>query len=152
MRRARGMRRRMRRRSCSRRSMRLRAHMLTPLCALSPSADSSYLVYPPPVPSHCPTRHPPSAQSPHWRLCTHTHLEWCHAVWQSPLLLHALAQCHQLYPGAQGALRLPRAQRAPASSSRPPPTRATVIPVWSVPGAEKPNQFRRGTRETKIYF
>ncbi|KAF8809659.1 hypothetical protein BYT27DRAFT_7254382 [Phlegmacium glaucopus] len=27
----------------------------------------------------------------------------------------------------------------------------TVIRVWSIPGAEKPYQFRRGTREARIY-
>ncbi|KAF8067456.1 WD40 repeat-like protein, partial [Lyophyllum atratum] len=74
-------------------------------CALSPSADSSYLAYPSPVPS--PTS-PLAAQS--------------------------------------------------SSAPPPPPTphqqsgdKGTVIRVWSVPGAEKLYQFRRGTREARIY-
>ncbi|KNZ77014.1 Autophagy-related protein 18, partial [Termitomyces sp. J132] len=67
------------------------------ICALSPSADNSYLAYPSPVPSPTP-----------------------------PL-------------NSTGTLL--------ATSS----DKGTVIRVWSVPGAEKLYQFRRGTRETRIY-
>jgi autophagy-related protein 18 len=111
------------------------------ICALSPSSDASYLAYPSPVPSpQSPLSNaastPPSAPAPQsgdvllfsTRSLTVTNVLQAH---KTPISFLAMNSAGTLL--------------ATASS------KGTVIRVWSVPGAEKLYQFRRGTREAKIY-
>ncbi|KAL0957945.1 hypothetical protein HGRIS_000126 [Hohenbuehelia grisea] len=125
------------------------------ICALSSSADASVLAYPSPVPSAtsplaaypAPSSSPsstapistsssPSAQSPTgdvllFSTSTLTTLNIIPAAHKSPLGLLALSPSGNML----------------ATCS----VKGTVIRVWSVPKAEKLYQFRRGSRETRIY-
>ena len=129
--------------------MRLRAYMLTPLCALSPSLTLRTLL----IRLLCPPAAPlaaPSAQSP---VGAYAPTPILNGATQSGKVLFfstrslnatSIIQAHKA-PSAFLALNAAGILLATASD------KGTAIPVWSVPGAEKPNQFRRGTWETKIY-
>lgn len=115
------------------------------ICALSPSADNSFLAYPSPVPSPAmplagtsssPPSNPaglPPTQSGDVLLFSTRSLTVANVIQahKSPISFLSI--------NATGTLL------ATASD------KGTVIRVWSTPGAEKLYQFRRGTRETKIY-
>jgi autophagy-related protein 18 len=113
------------------------------ICALSPSSDSSYLAYPSPVPSPSSvTRHPtaatPSSASPQPQ--------------SGDVILFStrtltLANVIRAHKAPISFLALNSAGTLLATAS----DKGTVIRVWSVPGAEKLYQFRRGTREARIY-
>ena len=119
---------------------------LKAVCALSPSSDNSYLAYPSPVPSPSTpiatiatpssVSSPPSTSTP-----------------QS-------GDVHIFSTRSLSVVNVIQAHKAPISflSINPSGTllatsseKGTVIRVWSIPGAEKLYQFRRGTREAKIY-
>ncbi|KAF8886740.1 WD40 repeat-like protein [Infundibulicybe gibba] len=116
------------------------------ICALSPSADSSYLAYPSPVPSPTaalttqPTSVPPAASS-------------STAPPQSgDVLLFStrsltVANVIQAHKAPISFLSINSTGTLLATAS----DKGTVIRVWSIPGAEKLYQFRRGTREARIY-
>ncbi|KIY61345.1 WD40 repeat-like protein [Cylindrobasidium torrendii FP15055 ss-10] len=110
------------------------------ICALSPSADSSFLAYPSPVPSPATTMSttpaPPSqppTQSGDVLLFSTRSLTVANVIQahKSPIALLSINPSGTLLATASD--------------------KGTVIRVWSVPGAEKLYQFRRGTREAKIY-
>lgn len=113
------------------------------ICALSPSADSSYLAYPSPVPSPTTplaTSVPPPAASASG------------ATQSGDVLLFStrsltVANVIQAHKAPISFLSINSSGSLLATSSE----KGTVIRVWSVPGAEKLYQFRRGTREARIY-
>lgn len=100
------------------------------ICALSPSVDSSYLAYPSPVPS---TSTSPTPQTGDVLLFSTRSL--------------TVANVIQAHTAPISCLALNSTGTLLATAS----DKGTVIRVWSVPGAEKLYQFRRGTREAKIY-
>ncbi|TEB26283.1 WD40 repeat-like protein [Coprinellus micaceus] len=105
------------------------------VCALSPSVDSSYLAYPSPVPSSSGPSTLNANQGP-----------------TGDVLLFStrsltVANAIQAHKAPISYLALNQAGTMLATSSE----KGTVIRVWSVPGAEKLYQFRRGTREARIY-
>ncbi|KAF6745315.1 WD40 repeat-like protein [Ephemerocybe angulata] len=102
------------------------------ICALSPSVDSSYLAYPSPVPSSSTSPSPTPASGDVLLFSTRS------------LTVANVIQAHKA-PISCLALNSTGTLLATASD------KGTVIRVWSVPGAEKLYQFRRGTREAKIY-
>ncbi|KAA1477431.1 WD40 repeat-like protein [Dentipellis sp. KUC8613] len=112
------------------------------IVALSPSADNSYLAYPSPLPTPTPlSSQPPSQPAP--------------AAQSTPtgdVLLFStktlsVTQLIRAHKAPLSALALNSTGTLLATSSE----KGTVIRVWSVPGAEKLYQFRRGTREARIY-
>ncbi|KZV79549.1 WD40 repeat-like protein [Exidia glandulosa HHB12029] len=117
------------------------------ICALSPSADNSYLAYPSPI---------PSATSP---LATTANAgasgsgaSGNAATQTGDVLLFStrtltVANVVQAHKAPIAFLSINASGTLLATAS----DKGTVIRVWSVPGAEKLYQFRRGTRETKIY-
>ena len=121
--------------------MDLDSNKTTAICALSPSADSSYLAYPSPVPS--PTTPlatatsvpPPASTSPQNQ--------------SGDVLLFStrsltVANVIQAHKAPISFLSI----RSIFTTSS---EKSTVIRVWSIPGAEKLYQFKRGTREARIY-
>ncbi|ESK89531.1 protein-vacuolar targeting protein [Moniliophthora roreri MCA 2997] len=122
------------------------------ICALSPSADNSYLAYPSPVPS--PTS-PLSAQAANSSTSPQPATSSSGATSQNQsgdVLLFStrsltVANVIQAHKAPISFLSLSSNGSLLATSSE----KGTVIRVWSVPGAEKLYQFRRGTREAKIY-
>ena len=129
-------------------------HILTSasaICALSPSADSSYLAYPSPVPSPSAPLAAPSAQSSTGPSAP-TPTSNNSAAQSGDVLLFStrsltVANVIQAHKAPLAFLALNAAGTLLATAS----DKGTVIRVWSVPGAEKLYQFRRGTRETRIY-
>ncbi|KAJ8091226.1 autophagy protein [Marasmius tenuissimus] len=123
------------------------------ICGLSPSADNSYLAYPSPVPS--PTS-PLSTQNASSN-ATSSQAASSSASGSSTnqsgdVLLFStrsltVANVIQAHKAPISFLSLSSNGSLLATSSE----KGTVIRVWSVPGAEKLYQFRRGTREAKIY-
>ncbi|TFK72835.1 WD40 repeat-like protein [Pluteus cervinus] len=108
------------------------------ICALSPSSENSYLAYPAPVPS--PTSQmsaQPSASSsvPPGDICIYST--------RSLTPVNAI----QAHKSSISSLAINSTGTILASAS----DKGTVIRVWSIPGAQKLYQFRRGTREAKIY-
>ncbi|TBU57146.1 WD40 repeat-like protein [Dichomitus squalens] len=112
------------------------------IVALSPSADNSYLAYPSPVPSPAlsqasATQHPsPPATAPS----------------TGDVLLFStrsltVANVIQAHKSPISFLSINSTGTLLATASE----KGTVIRVWSIPGAEKLYQFRRGTREARIY-
>ncbi|KAK0467365.1 WD40 repeat-like protein [Desarmillaria tabescens] len=93
------------------------------ICALSPSADSSYLAYP----------SPPQTQSGDVLLFSTRSLTVANVIQahKSPISFLSINSTGTLLATASD--------------------KGTVIRVWSIPGAEKLYQFRRGTREARIY-
>jgi autophagy-related protein 18 len=111
--------------------------MRAAIVALSPSSDNSYLAYPSPVPS-------PSAPAP-------TTGASAPAPQSGDVLLFStrsltVANVIQAHKQPLALLQLNSTGTLLATAS----TRGTVIRVWSVPGAEKLYQLRRGTSPTRI--
>ncbi|KAI8971305.1 WD40 repeat-like protein [Trametes punicea] len=111
------------------------------IIALSPSADNSYLAYPSPVPS--PALAKSAAQEP-----TPT----TSAPSTGDVLLFStrsltVANVIQAHKSPISFLSINSTGTMLATASE----KGTVIRVWSIPGAEKLYQFRRGTREARIY-
>ncbi|KIM78177.1 hypothetical protein PILCRDRAFT_75801 [Piloderma croceum F 1598] len=114
------------------------------ICALSPSADNSYLAYPSPVPS--PTTPlanqtasaPPSASSAQQQ-SGDVLLFSTRSLTVSNVIQAHKAPISFLSINSTGTLLATASEKG------------TVIRVWSIPGAEKLYQFRRGTREARIY-
>ena len=113
------------------------------VCALSPLADSSYLAYPSPVPSPTsplsqqptPATPPPSGSQQSGDI-----IVFC----TRKLLVENVIQAHK---APISFLSINSSGTMLASASE----KGTVIRVWSIPGSEKLYQFRRGTREARIY-
>ncbi|KAI0824937.1 WD40 repeat-like protein [Trametes gibbosa] len=112
------------------------------IVALSPSADNSYLAYPSPVPS------PALAQT--------TAAQQSTSVTAAPstgdVLLFStrsltVANVIQAHKSPISFLSINSSGTMLATAS----DKGTVIRVWSIPGAEKLYQFRRGTREARIF-
>ncbi|VDC05881.1 unnamed protein product [Peniophora sp. CBMAI 1063] len=127
-------------------NMRLQHVIETPpnpeaIVSLSPSADNSYLAYPSPLPTPStltpsPTAPPPGAPpAPTGDVVLFS---------TKSLTVTQLIRAHK---APLSALVLNSTGTLLATSSE----KGTVIRVWSVPGAEKLYQFRRGTREARIY-
>ncbi|ESK87645.1 autophagy-related protein [Moniliophthora roreri MCA 2997] len=112
------------------------------ICALSPSADNSYLAYPSPVPS--PTSAPSNNSS---STSTTTAQNQSGDVLLFSTRSLTVANVIQAHKAPISFLSLSSNGSLLATSSE----KGTVIRVWSVPGAQKLYQFRRGTREAKIY-
>lgn len=113
------------------------------VCALSPSADNSYLAYPSPVPSPSTSLaatsaapSPPSTSAPQ--------NGDVHIFSTRSLTVVNAIQAHKA-PISFLSINSTGTLLATASE------KGTVIRVWSVPSAEKLYQFRRGTREAVIY-
>ncbi|KAH9948035.1 WD40 repeat-like protein [Amylocystis lapponica] len=113
------------------------------IVALSPSADNSYLAYPSPVPSPTsPLAQPsvqPAAPAPAAQQTGDVLLFSTRSLTVANVIQAHKAPISFLSINSTGTLL--------ASAS----DKGTVIRVWSIPGAEKLYQFRRGTREARIY-
>ncbi|KAH7919591.1 WD40 repeat-like protein [Leucogyrophana mollusca] len=112
------------------------------ICALSPSADSSYLAYPSPVPSPASTLSPQASPAP----------PPPSAQQSGDVLLFStrsltVANVIQAHKSPISFLSINSSGTLLATAS----DKGTVIRVWSIPGSEKLYQFRRGTREARIY-
>ncbi|EKM56318.1 uncharacterized protein PHACADRAFT_172055 [Phanerochaete carnosa HHB-10118-sp] len=111
------------------------------IVALSPSSDNSYLAYSSPVPSPTSLTQTNSGQPPATT-----------AAQTGDVLLFSTrslttANVIQAHKSPISLLSINQSGTMLATAS----DKGTVIRVWSIPGAEKLYQFRRGTRETKIY-
>ncbi|KAM6492800.1 WD40 repeat-like protein [Amanita muscaria] len=114
------------------------------ICALSPSSDSSYLAYPSPVPSpSTPLTATPSAPSAAATLSSPPSGDIHIFSTRSLSIVNAI----QAHKASISSLAINSSGTLLATTSE----KGTVIRVWSIPGAEKLYQFRRGTREAKIY-
>lgn len=111
-------------------------------CALSPSADNSYLAYPSPVPS--PTTQSPSQASTS-QAPPSSHQSGDVLLFSTRTL--TVANVIQAHKSPISFLSINSTGTMLATAS----DKGTVIRVWSIPGAEKLYQFRRGTREARIY-
>jgi len=121
------------------------SEMLIPaICALSPSSDSSYLAYPSPVPSPSSISQNPATPTPSSASSPQTQSGDVILFSTRTLTLANVIRAHKA-PISFLALNPAGTLLATASD------KGTVIRVWSVPGAEKLYQFRRGTREARIY-
>lgn len=112
------------------------------ICALSPSADSSFLAYPSPVPS--PTS--PLAAPPPVAPSSQPQTQSGDVLLFSTRSL-TVANVIQAHKSPISFLSINSTGSLLATAS----DKGTVIRVWSIPGAEKLYQFRRGTREARIY-
>ncbi|KAG2003729.1 autophagy-type protein 18, variant 2 [Coprinopsis cinerea AmutBmut pab1-1] len=123
------------------------------ICALSPSADSSYLAYPSPVPSS--SSAPLSAPGSSGTSTTSSSTPAAPASSSSgsgDVLLFStrsltVSNVIQAHKSPISHLAINSTGTLLATTSE----KGTVVRVWSIPGAEKLYQFRRGTREAKIY-
>lgn len=115
------------------------------ICALSPSADSSYLAYPSPVPSPTSPLAQPSSAPPPPAVGGSQPQSGDVLVFSTRSL--TVANVIQAHKAPISFLSINSTGSLLATASE----KGTVIRVWSIPGAEKLYQFRRGTRETKIY-
>lgn len=109
------------------------------IVALSPSSDNSYLAYPSPVPSPTSavsTTSPPAASGSQ---------SGDVLIFSTRTL--SVANVIQAHKSPISFLSINSTGTLLATAS----DKGTVIRVWSIPGAEKLYQFRRGTREAKIY-
>ncbi|KAG6827488.1 hypothetical protein H0H92_011564 [Tricholoma furcatifolium] len=116
----------------------------TAICALSPSADSSYLAYPSPVPSPTSPLAAPSTSSqpppaPSQQQSGDVLLFSTRSLTVANVIQAHKAPISFLSINSTGSLLATASEKG------------TVIRVWSIPGAEKLYQFRRGTREARIY-
>ncbi|KAL5476921.1 ATG18 [Sanghuangporus weigelae] len=143
------------------------------VCALSPAAESSYLAYPSPVPS--PTQ-PLSQQStaagaastsssspPSSSHTQHLHQSASASASASASSSSASSQSGDVILFSTRKLiveNVIQAHKSPISFLSINSTgtllataseKGTVIRVWGIPGSEKLYQFRRGTREARIY-
>lgn len=117
------------------------------ICALSPSADNSYLAYPSPIPSAT----SPLATTANAGANGSTASGSASAQTGDVLVFNTrtqtVANVVQAHKAPVAFLSINASGTLLATAS----DKGTVIRVWSIPGAEKLYQFRRGTRETKIY-
>ncbi|KAJ3505745.1 hypothetical protein NLJ89_g7258 [Agrocybe chaxingu] len=113
------------------------------ICALSPSADSSYLAYPSPVPS--PATPLASGTAASSSAAPSTSQSGDVLLFSTRSL--TVANVIQAHKAPLSFLSINSTGSLLATSSE----KGTVIRVWSIPGAEKLYQFRRGTREAQIY-
>lgn len=112
------------------------------IIALSPSSDNSYLAYPSPVPSPTTQTQPSAQPAPPSTLAQQT----------GDVLLFStrsltVANVIQAHKSPISFLSINSTGTILATAS----DKGTVIRVWSIPGAEKLYQFRRGTREARIH-
>ncbi|KAG6856322.1 hypothetical protein H0H87_005523 [Tephrocybe sp. NHM501043] len=113
------------------------------ICALSPSADSSYLAYPSPVPSPTSPLAPSTSSQPP---PSSSQQQTGDVLLFSTRSL-TVANVIQAHKAPISFLSINSTGSLLATAS----DKGTVIRVWSIPGAEKLYQFRRGTREARIY-
>ncbi|KAH9954773.1 WD40 repeat-like protein [Russula dissimulans] len=113
------------------------------IVALSPSADNSYLAYPSPVPP--PTPITVSPQTPPAQSSSAGAASGDVLLFSTKSL--TVSQIIRAHKAPISALALNSTGTLLATASE----KGTVIRVWGVPGAEKLYQFRRGTREARIY-
>lgn len=113
------------------------------IVALSPSADNSYLAYPSPVPAPAPI--PISPQTPPAQSTSTGAASGDVLLFSTKSL--TVSQIIRAHKAPISALALNSSGTLLATAS----DKGTVIRVWGVPGAEKLYQFRRGTREARIY-
>lgn len=113
------------------------------VCALSPSSDSSYIAYPSPVPS--PTS--PLSQHPAASASTPISTQQSGDVILFSTRTLTVSNVIQAHKSPISFLSMNSTGTILATAS----DKGTVIRVWSIPGAEKLYQFRRGTREARIY-
>ena len=113
------------------------------IVALSPSADNSYLAYPSPVPAPAPV--PISPQTPPAQPPSTASASGDVLLFSTKSL--TVSQIIRAHKAPISALALNSTGTLLATASE----KGTVIRVWGVPGAEKLYQFRRGTREARIY-
>ena len=113
------------------------------IVALSPSADNSYLAYPSPVPAPAPI--PISPQTPPAQSTSTGAASGDVLLFSTKSL--TVSQIIRAHKAPISALALNSTGTLLATAS----DKGTVIRVWGVPGAEKLYQFRRGTREARIY-
>ncbi|KAK2464078.1 hypothetical protein APHAL10511_003908 [Amanita phalloides] len=112
------------------------------ICALSPSADNSYLAYPSPIPSSStPLTATSSTSSSSF---TTSQSGDVHIFSTRSLTVVNVIQAHKA-PISFLSINSTGTLLATASE------KGTVIRVWGIPNAEKLHQFRRGTREARIY-
>ncbi|KAI9462880.1 WD40 repeat-like protein [Lactarius psammicola] len=128
-------------------NMRLQHVIETPpnpeaIVALSPSADNSYLAYPSPVPVPAPVS--ASSQTPPAPSTAATASGDVLLFSTKSLTVSQIIRAHK---APISALALNSSGTLLATASE----KGTVIRVWGVPSAEKLYQFRRGTREARIY-
>ena len=114
------------------------------IVALSPSADNSYLAYPSPVPPPAPIaavspQAAPAQPSPASAASGDVLLFSTKSLTVSQIIRAHKAPISALALNSTGTLLATASEKG------------TVIRVWGVPGAEKLYQFRRGTREARIY-
>jgi autophagy-related protein 18 len=115
------------------------------ICALSPSADNSYLAYPSPVPSaNAPLANQPASAPPTSSTSAQQQSGDVLLFSTRSLTVSNVIQAHKS-PISFLSINSTGTLLATASE------KGTVIRVWSIPGAEKLYQFRRGTREARIY-
>ncbi|KAG5641322.1 hypothetical protein DXG03_005491, partial [Asterophora parasitica] len=116
----------------------------TAICSLSPSADSSYLAYPSLVPSPSSALAPQSTSAQPPSTTTQNQSGDVLLFSTRSLTVSNVIQAHKA-PISFLSINSTGTLIATASD------KGTVIRVWSIPGAEKLYQFRRGTREARIY-
>lgn len=110
------------------------------ICALSPSSENSYLAYPSTVPSGAlPTASASSSAS--------TSTSQTGDVLIFSTATKTVANVIQAHKAPISFLSINSTGTMLATSS----DKGTVIRVWSLPGAEKLYQLRRGTREVRIH-
>ncbi|CCM01342.1 uncharacterized protein FIBRA_03392 [Fibroporia radiculosa] len=113
------------------------------IVALSPSAENSYLAYPSPVPSPTSPLTQPSAQPS----TPSTPAQQTGDVLIFSTRSLTVANVIQAHKSPISFLSINSTGTLLATAS----DKGTVIRVWSIPGAEKLYQFRRGTREARIH-
>ncbi|KAJ3507456.1 hypothetical protein NMY22_g16924 [Coprinellus aureogranulatus] len=121
------------------------------VCALSPSVECSYLAYPAPVPSSSSSSSGASGGAGAGANANPNTTGGGGGT--GDVLLFStrsltVANAIQAHKSPLSFLSLNSSGTLLATSSE----KGTVIRVWSVPGAEKLYQFRRGTREARIYL
>jgi autophagy-related protein 18 len=112
------------------------------IVALSPSTDNSYLAYSTPVPSPASLAQPNNGQP-----ASSTTPAQTGDVVLFSTKTRTVANVIQAHKSPISYLAINQSGTMLATAS----DKGTVIRVWSIPGAEKLYQFRRGTREAKIY-
>ncbi|KAI0341329.1 WD40 repeat-like protein [Trametopsis cervina] len=112
------------------------------IVALSPSSDNSYLAYSTPVPSPASLSQPNNGQTASSSAPTQTG-----DVVLFSTKTRTVVNVIQAHKSPISFLSINQSGTMLATAS----DKGTVIRVWSIPGAEKLYQFRRGTREAKIY-
>ncbi|KAH8822702.1 WD40 repeat-like protein [Flagelloscypha sp. PMI_526] len=114
------------------------------ICALSPSSENSYLAYPSPVPSPTTPASGGAATTPTTNSTGTTQSGDVLIFNTRNMSVSNVVQAHKS-PIASLSINSSGTMLATASN------KGTVIRVWSIPGAEKLYQFRRGTREVHIW-